>query len=134
MSKLSGVSGRVIYSLVESPSHPAFSRLYQSLGYNEQRFTNMRKAISTLKKQPPAVVVGEFFYGFGNNYAGVNVSNLDVFLHSLQKYAPESKVIVLVAKDQFQYVEKLAALFTLHATLVQPVSEAQMKQALADLN
>jgi len=43
-------------------------------------------------------VVAEFFYGFGNNYAGANLGNLDVFLASLQKYAPEARVIVLVKK------------------------------------
>ena len=123
---------RVLYSLVESPSHPAFSTLYQSLGFDELRFTAMRKAISALKKTPPEVVVGEFFYGYGNNYAGVNVSNLDVFLHSLQKYAPQAKVIVLVSKTEFEHVAKLEKLFSLHKTLVQPVSEKQMSEALTD--
>jgi hypothetical protein len=51
--------------------------------------------------------VAEFFYGFGNNYAGANVSNLDVFLAALQKQAPEARVIVLVAKDQAHYVPLL---------------------------
>ena len=93
----------------------------------------MRKAISALKKQKPDVVVAEFFYGFGNNYAGVNVSNLDVFLHSLQKYAPEAKVIVLVSKAEQGYVEKLAALFKLHAVLVEPVNPAEMQKVLENL-
>ena len=120
----------IIFSIVESPAHPVFSDLYQSLGFQEQRFTNMRKAISALKKQKPSFVVAEFFYGFGNNYAGVNVSNLDVFLHSLQKYAPEAKVIVLVSKQEQAYVNKLEALFSLHQVLVQPVSREGMQQAL----
>lgn len=121
---------KLIYSIIESPSHPAFTGLYESLGFKEQRFTAMRKAISSLKKNQPDVVVAEFFYGFGNNYAGVNVSNLDVFLHSLQKYAPNTKVIVLVSKDERQYVEKLAALFELHSVLIQPVSTTDMLEAL----
>ena len=121
---------KIIFSIIESPSHPAFTSLYQRLGFAEQRFTAMRKAISALKKSKPDVVVAEFFYGFGNNYAGVNVSNLDVFLHSLQKYAPEAKVIVLVSKEERQHVDKLAALFTLHQVLIQPVSQADMQQVL----
>ena len=93
----------------------------------------MRKAISALKKKQPDVVVAEFFYGYGNNYAGVNVSNLDVFLHSLQKYAPKAKVIVLANKNEHQYVEKLAALFPLHQVLLQPVSQSEMSQVLENI-
>ena len=48
----------------------------------------MGKAISQLRKRPPDFIVTEFFYGYGNNYAGVNLSNLDVMLSSLPKYAP----------------------------------------------
>jgi len=75
---------RVLFSIVESPMHPDFSRLYRRLGIRELRLGSMRKAIGQLKKERPDFVVAEFFYGYGNNYAGVNVSNLDVFLYSLQ--------------------------------------------------
>jgi hypothetical protein len=121
---------KIIFSIIESPSHPSLSTLYSKMGYEEKRFTSMRKAISTLKKSSPDFVVADFLYGYGNNYAGVNVSNLDVFLHSLQKYAKGSKVIVLVSKEELQYVEKLEKLFSLHKTLVYPVSSDEMRQAL----
>ena len=58
------------------------------------------------------------------------VRNLDVFLASLQKYAPRARVIVLVEKNQRQYVEGLRARFPLHAILVQPVSERDMAAVL----
>ena len=90
----------------------------------------MRKALSHLKKQKPDYVVAEFFYGYGNNYAGVNVSNLDVFLCSLQKYAPEAKVIVMVEKEERQHVSKLSDLFTLHAVLQHPVSLQELSDKL----
>ncbi len=90
----------------------------------------MRKAISHLKKQQPDFVVADFLYGYGNNYAGVNVSNLDVFLHSLQKYAPEVKVIVMVEKEERKHIEKLTDLFTLHAVLQYPISEKEMREQL----
>lgn len=90
----------------------------------------MRKAISALKKNRPDFVVADFLYGYGNNYAGVNVSNLDVFLYSLQKYAPEAKVIALVSKEEQAFVAKLAELFPLHGTLQYPVSREQMQQLI----
>lgn len=110
--------------------HPNFSALYTRHNIDEVRLSSMRKAISQLKKQPPDYVVAEFFYGYGNNYAGINISNLDVFLHSLQKYAPEAKVIVLVDKQERQYVNKLAEMFRLHAILQYPVTSAQLEACL----
>ncbi|MDQ1363378.1 MAG: hypothetical protein QG652_1239 [Pseudomonadota bacterium] len=122
-----------IYSIIESPAHPAFTALYNRLGFTELRFTSQRKAMSELKKQPPAAIVAEFFYGFGNNYASVNVSNLDVLLSSLPRYAPDAKVIVLAQKDQYPHVDKLAQLFTLHQVLALPVTEGDMETVLRNV-
>ena len=126
------MSARTLFSIVESPAHPDFSRLYKRMAISEIRLASMRKAISALKAQKPDYVVAEFFYGYGNNYAGVNVSNLDVFLYSLQKYAPEARVIVLVDRREREYVEKLGALFSLHAVLPQPVREQDIEPLLGD--
>jgi hypothetical protein len=119
-----------LFSIAESPTHPDFSDLYQRLGITEVKLGSMRKAISELKKQTPDVVVAEFFYGYGNNYAGVNISNLDVLLFSLQKAAPEARVIVLVEKSERQYVDKLNDILPLHAVLQQPVSAVDMEAVL----
>ena len=127
----SKMSQKVVFSIIESPLHPNFVNLYQSLGIENVQFNSMRKALSHLKKQKPDFVVAEFFYGYGNNYAGVNVSNLDVFLCSLQKYTPEAKVIVMVEKHERQHVAKLADLFTLHAVLQHPVSQQALSETLA---
>ena len=90
----------------------------------------MRKALVQLKKQPPDYIVAEFFYGYGNNYAGVNISNLDVLLSSLQKYAPAARVIVLVDKAERKYVDKLNDLFPLHAVVQYPVSPQKLGEVL----
>ena len=70
-----------LLSVVESPAHPDFSSVYAKHGLDQARVNSMRKAISEAKRLKPAYVVGEFFYGYGNNYAGVNISNLDVLLY-----------------------------------------------------
>lgn len=123
---------RTLYSLIESPLFPNMLDLCQVLQINEFRFDSMSKAISHLRTDKPELVVGEFIYGYGNNYAGVNVSNLDVFLYSLQKYAPEAKVIVVVEKGERQYVDKLAELFDLHAILTLPVSKQELQQYIGE--
>ena len=119
-----------LFSIIESPGHPDFSALYQRLGLHESRFTSMRHALQALKNQRPDFIVAEFFYGYGNNYAGVNISNLDVLLYSLQKYAPAARVIVLVEKDQRQYVDKLNEILPLHAVVQHPVRVSELEQLL----
>ena len=91
----------------------------------------MRKTISTLKKQQPDYIVAEFFYGYGNNYAGVNISNLDVLLYSLQKYSAHTKVIVLVDKSEYQHVDKLNDIIKLHDVIKYPVNNEQMQKVLS---
>lgn len=121
---------RTVFSVIESPTHPDFGAVYERLGLKHLRLTSTRKAIAQLKEQTPDFVVAEFFYGYGNNYAGVNISNLDVLLFSLQKYAPKAKVIVLVDKGERQYVGKLNEIFPLHAVLTQPASGPELETAL----
>jgi hypothetical protein len=121
----------ILYSIIESPSHPDLSALYRRLGITELQFKAMRRAMVELKRRPPDFVMAEFFYGYANNYAGVNISNLDVFLFSLQKYAPRARVIVLVAKQERRYVEPLNKIFPLHAVLQQPVSQDEIRQLLS---
>ncbi len=119
-----------VLSIVESPLHGNFSALYSRLGLKEQKVTSMRRAMAEIKKNPPDIIVAEFFYGYGNNYAGVNISNLDVMLYSLQKYSPLSRVIVMVDKSERQHVHKLNDIFSLHAILQQPVKETDLEAVL----
>ena len=124
------MADRLLLSIIESPAHPNFGGLYSSLGFSHVRVESMRKAISQLRKRAPDFIVAEFFYGYGNNYAGVNLSNLDVMLASLPKYAPQARVILMAAKQEMPYVEKLRELFPVHAVLQQPAGEAQMRELL----
>ena len=120
---------KTIFSIIESSMHPDFSALYASMQITETRFNSLRKTINSLKLKPD-FIVAEFFYGYGNNYAGVNISNLDVMLHSLPKYSIDTKVIVLVNKEERLFADKLAELFPLHAILQLPVSAPDMQVAL----
>ena len=121
-----------LLSIIESPAHPDFSALYRRLGYREQRVNSQRKAMAVVKKNPPAVIVAEFIYGWGNNYAGINKSNLDILLIHLARYAPETRVIVLVPKDEQRFVDESLGHLPLQpaAVLVLPVDEEQMEAAL----
>lgn len=120
-----------LYSIIESSSHPQFSNLYQKLGYQELVFTSMRKAIQSLKRDQPDLVVADFLYGYGNNYAGVNISNLDVFLYSLEKYSPQAKVIALYEKSERVYIKQFASLFPNVLCVELPVTQTRFEQLLS---
>ena len=121
---------KTLFSIIESSGHPNASELYESLGIKETKITSMRKAIAALKKQQPDYIVAEFFYGYGNNYAGVNISNLDVLLYSLQKYSEHTRVIVLVDKSEYKYVDKLNEIIRLHDVLKFPINKEQLQKSL----
>lgn len=121
---------KTLFSIIESSGHPNASELYESLGIKETKITSMRKAIAALKKQQPDYIVAEFFYGYGNNYAGVNISNLDVLLYSLQKYSEHTRVIVLVDKSELKYVDKLNEIINLHDILKYPINKEQLQKSL----
>ncbi len=121
---------RTLFSIIESPAHPDFSALYRRLGFEEVRLTSQRKAIAELKRRTPDFVVAEFFYTFNTYYQAVNISNLDVLLNSLVKYAPAARVIVLVSAAERQHVDALNAILPLHGVLVQPVEAAELEALL----
>lgn len=120
----------LLYSIVEASQHPNCPTLYQRLGFDELRFDSQRKAIAALKKRPPTVVIADFIYAFSTYYQATNISNLDVLLHSLVKYAPAARVVVLAGKDDLPHVDKLNGIHPLHAVLTYPVSEAQLETVL----
>jgi len=121
----------IVYSIIESSAHPKLSALYERYDYEEIQLTSVRKAIQELKRHKPDLVVADFLYGYGNNYAGVNISNLDVFLYSLQKYAPACQVIALYEKSEREFVGRLEALFDIRASFAYPVSEQDIAKLLA---
>ena len=121
---------KTLYTLPASPFAPHFPALYQELGIVAERFDSARNLHRALKQQVPDFFVGEFVYGWANNYAGTNVSNLDVTLRTLQAFAPKAKIIIVMQPSETAHIDKLLALFPVHAVLTYPITEAQMRTAL----
>lgn len=124
------MSKPVLFLILESPTHPNFVALYEELGFEVNIINSMRKAMNALKTTKPAYIVCEFYYGYGNNYAGINISNMDVMLHALRKYSPQSKVIAFYQKKEKKYVERLCELFDIHAIVEQPAKAKSMVEIL----
>jgi len=100
------------------------------MGAREIKVNSSRNAIKALKTHKPDFIVAEFFYGYGNNYAGVNVSNLDVLLSALPKYSSDTKTIVFVIKDEVQFIEKLNTLYPVYAAFLHNTPEYAIEEAI----
>ena len=121
---------KTLYSLVASPFAAHFPDLYEELGIVAERFDSARNLHRAMKKQVPDFFVGEFIYAWGNDYAGNTISNLDVTLRTLQAVAPKAKVIIVMQPGEAAHIDKLLALFPVHAVLKYPIAEEQMRAAL----
>lgn len=86
-----------------------------------------------LKKQTPDIVLVEFFYGYSNNYAGANISNLDVLLRNMQMKYPDVNLVIISSKDEAQYVEKLLEIFPIEALVTHPVTPKNLIGTLTSI-
>ncbi len=126
------MSQKTLISIVESLLHPNYSELYHSKGLNEIRVNSIRKAINRFKKQPVDYIVAEFFYAYSSNYASGHLCNLDVLFISLIKYSPQTRVVVLAEKSDYQYIDVLEQMnYPNIAALKLPTTPEQMITALA---
>lgn len=122
-----------LYTLLESATFLRYPELYASLDINETRFQSARQFNKAISRQAPDIVMAEFRYGFGNNYAGVNISNLDVSLYALQRHAPDAQIVVVADKTEMPHLPKLQALFDIAIALPLPLSKSALETALRSL-
>jgi hypothetical protein len=125
------MSNRIVFSVIESPTHPRLSGLYQELGLQELQFKSIRKTIAALKQHRPDFIVAEFFYAYSTNYSSNHISNLDSLLITLQKYPDYNpQLILLVKKNERQYVARLEAHYKVDHVLTHPVDPDGVKTIL----
>ncbi len=121
----------IVFSIIESPTHPRLTALYAELDMQELQYKSIRKAIAALKRHKPDFIVAEFFYAYGTNYSGIHVSNLDMLLISLQKYADyHPELILMVHKNERQFVSRLQAHYKVDHILVHPIDAEDIKSLL----
>ena len=121
---------KTLYSLVQFPFAAHFPDLYQELGIVVERFDSARNLHRAIQKQPPDFFLGEFMYGWANDYAGNTISNLDVTLRTLQAAAPKTKIILVMQPNEEAHIGKLLEVFSVDAVLKYPINEEQMRAAL----
>ena len=117
-----------LLSVIELLGYPNLRPLYERLGYRVQTEFAVRRAISSLRKEKPTVIVADFY--FQPDFRD-RVSNLESLLASVQSHR-EVKVLVLYEAAHQHALDRLMQRFRIDAALTLPADETRLEALLAD--
>ncbi|MHB1084728.1 MAG: hypothetical protein ACYCZA_07795 [Thiobacillus sp.] len=96
-----------------------FKKLYQALGYAVVAEWSERKAISLVRKNPPAVIVADFYH---QSDFRDRLSNLESVLAAVQS-APNTRVLVFYEPAHQTILDQVRARLRIDAAFTLPVQE-----------
>jgi DNA-binding NarL/FixJ family response regulator len=103
-----------------------YKKLYQELGYTVVTEWSERKAISLVRKSPPAVVVADFYH---QTDFRDRLSNLESLLAAVQS-APGTRVLVFYETAHQAVLDKVSERLRIDAALTLPVPEDRLRATL----
>ena len=103
-----------------------YKKLYQELGYSVVSEWSERKAISLVRKTPPAVIVADFYH---QTDFRDRLSNLESLLATAQS-APHTRILVFYETAHQAVLDKVSARLRIDAALTLPVQEDRLRATL----
>jgi len=103
-----------------------YKKLYQELGYSVVTEWSERKAISLVRKTPPAVIVADFYH---QTDFRDRLSNLESLLATAQS-APATRILVFYETAHQAVLDKVSARLRIDAALTLPVQEDRLRATL----
>ena len=103
-----------------------YKTLYQGLGYSVVTEWSERKAISLVRKSPPAVIVADFYH---QTDFRDRLSNLESLLAAVQS-APSTRILVFYEAAHQAVLDKVSARLRIDAALTLPVQEDRLRTML----
>ncbi len=116
-----------LLSVIELLGYPNLRPTYERLDYRVLTEFSVRKAISLMRKETPAVIVADFY--FQPDFRD-RVSNLESLLAAAQSHRAV-KVLVLYESAHEHALERLRVRFRIDAALTLPVKEAELEAVLS---
>lgn len=101
-------------------------KLYQELGFSVVSEWSERKAISLIRKTPPAVIVADFYH---QTDFRDRLSNLESLLAAVQS-APDTRILVFYETAHQAVLDKVSARLRIDAALTLPVQEDRLRATL----
>ena len=104
----------------------SYKKLYQQLGFDVVIEYTERKAISLIKKTPPAVIVADFFHqaDFRDR-----LSNLESLLATAQR-TPTTRILVFYDPAHQAMLDKVRQRMRIDVAMTIPVNEAELANTL----
>lgn len=118
---------KLLLAVVELGGYPDFSPIYERAGYRVITVRSVRKAIQTLKKEKPQVIVAEF--NFQSDFRD-RTSNLESLLAVVERMS-DCKLVVFYESEYKHQLERLCQQHRLETMLPFPVEEQQLAAAIA---
>jgi DNA-binding NarL/FixJ family response regulator len=115
-----------LLSVIELLGYPNLRPIYERMGYRVLTEFAVRKAISLMRKEKPAVIVADFY--FQPDFRD-RVSNLESLLATAQSHK-DVKVMVLYESAHEHALERLRERFRIDAALILPVREDALEKCL----
>jgi DNA-binding NarL/FixJ family response regulator len=103
-----------------------FKSIYQQLGYEVVTEWSERKAISLVRKTPPAVVVADFYH---QTDFRDRLSNLESLLATTQR-SPQTRVLVFYEPGHQAILDKVRQRLRIDVALALPVDEEALRTVL----
>lgn len=117
--------------ITELGGYPNFTALYQSNGYQVLAERTMRKAMNTVRKERPDVIVAEFNY---QSDFRDRTSSLESLLATVQKLQSNDvakiKVIVFYENEYAHQLEKLRKMFGNFEAISYPIDEGNLVELI----
>jgi DNA-binding NarL/FixJ family response regulator len=103
-----------------------YKNLYQELGYAVVTEWSERKAISLVRKAPPAVIVADFYH---QTDFRDRLSNLESLLATAQR-SPATRILVFYEPAHQAALDQVRCRLRIDAAMTMPVDEAAMRATL----
>ena len=115
-----------LLALVEFLEHAKLSTEYKKWGYSVSTECQVRKAIASVRKAAPDVIVADFY--FQSDFRD-RLSNLESLLAAAQVNA-QTKILVLYEVQNQPTLEKVRGRLRIDAALTMPVNLANLQAQL----
>lgn len=103
-----------------------YKKLYQELGYAVVTEWSERRAISLVRKNPPAVIVADFYH---QSDFRDRLSNLESLLAAVQS-APNTRILVFYETAHQAVLDRVSARLRIDAAFTLPVQEDRLRATL----
>jgi len=117
----------LLLNVIELLGYPNLRPLYERLGYRVHTEFAVRKAISFMRKEKPAVIVADFY--FQPDFRD-RVSNLESLLATAQSH-PDIHVVVLYETPHAHALERLLRRFRIDAAFTLPADTGELASVLS---